>query len=192
MGKLDDLFQRRFPEAFRIPPAPWPAELQGALEKLLRPASADAGEVDLLDLLKKLATELFRTRKRMLKPGTNEALEEMRRPYRHVEAMWDLLSQADIEVMDHDGKRFEAGLELTVIAYEPRAGIDRETVVETIRPSIYRKGQLIQRGEVVVGKPEAPAAPAPGEPAKAQPPEPPKEADPGPAKNPKPEAPAGP
>lgn len=161
MGMMDDLSQRRFPEPFRIGPAPWPPELQAALERLARPAGPEgAGEAALLDLLKKLATELFRARKRMLKPGSSEPLEEMKRPWRHVEAMWDLLHQAEFEVQDHDGSRFEAGLELSVIAYQPTAGLQRETVIETIRPSIYHKGQLVQRGEVVVGKPEEPAAPS--------------------------------
>jgi hypothetical protein len=159
MGTMDDLSQRRFPEAFRIGPPPWPAELQGPLERMIRPGTADAGEAGWIELLKKLATELFRARKRMLKPGTTEPLEELRRPYRHIEAMWDLLHQAEIEVQDHDGNRFEAGLELTVIAFQPTAGLNRETVIETIRPSIYHKGQLLQRGEVVVGKPETPATP---------------------------------
>lgn len=160
MGMMDDLSQRRFPEAFRIGPAAWPPELQAALERLAKPAGAESpAEAGLLDLLKKLATELFRARKRMLQPGTAEPLEEMRRPWRHVEAMWDLLHQAEIEVQDHDGARFEAGLELTAVAYQPTAGLQRETVLETLRPSIYYKGQLVQRGEVVVGTPEAPAGP---------------------------------
>lgn len=162
MGMMDDLSQMRHPEPFRIGPAAWPPELQAALEKLARPsAPGTEGESGLLGLLAKLATELFRSRKRMLKPGSSsEPLEEMRRPWRHVDAMWDLLHQAEFEVQDHDGKRFEAGLELTVIAFQPTAGLQRETILETIRPSIYHKGQMIQRGEVVVGKPEDPAAPA--------------------------------
>jgi hypothetical protein len=161
MGFMDDLSQMRYPEPFRIGPAVWPPELQGALEKLARPAAPGTeGESAMLDLIKKLATELFRARKRMLKPGSPEPLDEMRRPWRHVEAMWDLLHQSEFEVQDHDGKRFEAGLELTVIAFQPTAGLQKETILETIRPSIYHKGQLVQRGEVVVGKPEEPAAPA--------------------------------
>ncbi|HEX7899987.1 MAG TPA: hypothetical protein VF950_19630 [Planctomycetota bacterium] len=157
MGMMEDFSQMRHPEPFRIGPAAWPPELRDALEKLARPPASgeDAG---FLDLLKKLATELFRVRKRMLNAGTAEPLEEMRRPWRHVEAMWDLIHQAGFEIQDHDGKRFEAGLDLTVIAFQPTAGLQRETIIETIRPSIYHKGQLVQRGEVVVGQPEAPAA----------------------------------
>jgi hypothetical protein len=161
MGMMEDFSQMRHPEPFRIGPAAWPPELRAALEKLARPpAAGSAEETGMIDLLKKLATELFRVRKRMLKAGTAEPLEEMRRPWRHVDAMWDLIHQAEFEVQDHDGKRFEAGLELTVIAFQPTAGLQKETVIETIRPSIYHKGQLVQRGEVVVGQPEAPAAPA--------------------------------
>ena len=70
--------------------------------------------------------------------------------------MEDLFRQAGYEIQDHTGKRFEIGLDLSVVAYQPTAGIDRETVIETLRPSVYLRGVQIQRGEVVVGKPETP------------------------------------
>jgi hypothetical protein len=184
MGILDDLSQMKFPEPFRIGPAIWPPEMQAGLGKLLQPPASDSEQMDVVKLLKGLCTELFRLREKMLKPGTNEPLDEVRRPFRHLEAIWDFLKQSGVEIMDHTGARFEAGLELEVISYEPAPGITRETVTQTFRPTVYYKETMIQRGQVVVGRPEGasgegqkPGGP-PGAPPLANPGDPPAPAGP--------------
>jgi hypothetical protein len=156
---LEDLRQFSFPPPFRIEPASVPEQMQGALERLAEGKGLGAAPDESTKLLVALATEVFRLRQKMLKPGSPEPQEEMRRAWRHVEAVWDLFHQAEYEIQDLTGKRFEIGLELTVVAYQPTPGIDRETIIETLRPSIYHRGIQIQRGEVVVGKPET-AGPA--------------------------------
>jgi hypothetical protein len=174
---LDDFRQFSFPGPFRIGPPEIPEQMQEALERLAQGKDLGAGPAESVKLLVSLATELFRLRQKMVKPGTSEPREEVRRAWRHAETMGELFQQAGYEVQDHTGKRFEIGLDLSVVAYQPTAGIDRETIIETIRPSIYHQGVQIQRGEVVVGKPEAPGgspatgaagqgggAPAPGNP----------------------------
>lgn len=106
--------------------------------------------------LAELATGLWRLRQRMLQPGTGDPSEPMRWAYRHFEAVWDVLTQARIEVQDHTGAPFDPGMSLKVIAFQPTPGMDREIVTETIRPSVYYKGESIQMGEVIVGTPETP------------------------------------
>jgi hypothetical protein len=162
---LDDFRQFSFPGPFRIEPEAIPEQMQGALERLAQGKGLGATPEESAKLLVGLATELFRLRQKMVKPGTSEPPEEMRRAWRHLETMWDLFRQAEYEIQDLTGKRFEIGLELTVVAYQPTPGIDRETIIETLRPSIYHRGLQIQRGEVVVGKPESPGGPAAAGPA---------------------------
>jgi hypothetical protein len=41
-----------------------------------------------------------------------------------------------------------------VLAHQPTGGIGREEVVETVKPSVYLRGVMIQMGDVVVGVPE--------------------------------------
>jgi hypothetical protein len=105
-----------------------------------------------------VATGLWRLRNKMVDPVTGRARPELRALYRHVESVWDALLRAGIEVQGHDGARFDAGLSLSVVAFQPTAGIERECVIETVRPSVYRSGRLIQQGEVIVGTPAAAGA----------------------------------
>ncbi len=113
-------------------------------------------EAEYRRLLTDMATNLWRLKQKMLKPGTGEPLEEMRRAYRSFEAAWDTLLSAGVEVQEHTGSPFNSGLLLHVLAFQSTPGLEQETVLETIRPTVYYKQQLIQPGEVIVGTPEAP------------------------------------
>jgi hypothetical protein len=44
-------------------------------------------------------------------------------------------------------------LPLKVVTSQPAPGIARETVIETIKPTIYWQQQIIQTGEVVIATP---------------------------------------
>jgi len=160
---LEDFRQFAFPKPFRIEPPAIPEEMQEALQHLARGKSLEPGAEESSKLLVGLATELFRLRQKMVRQGTAEPREEVRRAWRHVETMGDLFQQAGYEIQDHTGRRFEIGLDLSVVAYQPTSGIDRETIIETVRPSIYHRGVQIQRGEVVVGKPEPPGGTGKGD-----------------------------
>ena len=59
-----------------------------------------------------------------------------------------------IEIKDHTGKTVDAGDALNIVAYQPSVDLTRNTVIETLRPTIYFKEKIIQNGEVIVGKPE--------------------------------------
>lgn len=109
-----------------------------------------------VSLLADVGTGLWRIKQKMIQPGTNQPLEEMRRAYRHLESTWDALTQAEVQIIDHTGEVVPEGgvYSLKVIAYEPTKGLSRDSVIETIKPSIYFKQQMIQMGEVIVGTPE--------------------------------------
>ena len=59
-----------------------------------------------------------------------------------------------MKIQNHTNEPFDSGQSLEVIAFQPSAGISREVVVETIRPTVYLKGIRIQMGQVVVATPE--------------------------------------
>ena len=86
---------------------------------------------------------------------TGQPLEAMRRVYRHLESMWDAFGDSGIKIQDHDGEAVPEGgiYALNVIAFQPTAGLERQQVIETIKPTIYYKERMIQRGEVIVGTP---------------------------------------
>ena len=119
-------------------------------------AGSKAGVLD-EEAISRLATGLWRIRERMIDPKSGEALPEMRKVLRHVERMVEEFRDAGIEIGDHTGQFLpEIGASsIKVLAYEPREGLSRETVIETVKPSIYLRGRLIQMGEVIVGRPES-------------------------------------
>lgn len=164
MGVFDALRQWRFPKEWRIPAAAGDeleAELTALLAVLERPSPAKPAEPSVDDkFIAELATGLWRVRARMVDPTTDHVLESMKRPFRHLESVWDLLRSAGIEIQDHTSEAFNSGLALSVIAFQPTEGLERERVLETIRPSIYRGERVVQMGQVIVGTPMAVTQPA--------------------------------
>ena len=159
MSILGALRQLQYPAEFRIDaPDPWTGAAS-LLKELKPPAAASARLPETPEpqkrLLADVGTGLWRLRQKMLKPGSTQPLAEMRKPYRHLESVWDALAQAGVEIHDYTDRPFDQGLSLKVIAYQPTPGLSRQRIIETIKPSIYLRGSMLQIGEVVVGTPEA-------------------------------------
>jgi len=131
-------------------PAAEPAAASGSASIGLEPPGMDDAT------LAGVCTGLWRARRRMLGQREGRAADEMRIPLRHVEAVWDTLEEAGIEIRDHTGEPVpEYGvLLLEVLAYQPTPGIDRDRIVDTIRPSVYLRQRIVQMGQVIVGTPE--------------------------------------
>jgi hypothetical protein len=135
-----------------------------------------------MGFLADVGTGLWRMRRNMVPVGTTRLMEarpmeEVRKPFRWLVSVWDSLKENGLEIQDHTGERYLSGQAIKVQAYEPAPGIKEETVIDTIKPSIYLDGRMIQMGEVVVGTPDG---------AEAQPPQP---KPPAPANDPKAPAP---
>lgn len=99
-----------------------------------------------------VATSLWRLRNRVTADGEDGS--RARSLSRQVDAAWDALTEAGVEVRDHLNDPFDPGLAITVVAYEPRPGLRREQVVEAVRPTVYLNDRAIQKAEVIVGTPE--------------------------------------
>jgi len=160
-----ELRQKRFPPEFRIPEAPWSEDAIEQLEQIaqeitkeLHEKEAQAGRRSSAGhgaFLAEVGTGLWRLRQKMLQPGTDKPLEEMRRAYRHFESVWDALARDGVKIYDHTGEDFDAGRSIKVLAYQPTTGLSRERVLETIKPTIYINDDRVQMGEVIVGTPES-------------------------------------
>jgi hypothetical protein len=103
-------------------------------------------------LLADLATGLWRLRRRLLELSAGN--ETLRRPLRDAEQLLERLREDGVEVQDHTGTPYDATLSLTVAAFEPTPCLERESVLETLKPTVYHRGHRIQIGEVIVGLPE--------------------------------------
>jgi len=157
MTVLSAIRQLRFPRQFRIAASPWPANLEPLLlrlEQAVRESQGLATGEREIRFIADIGTGIWRLKQKMVKPGTNQPIEEMQRPFRHLESVWDALTQEGAEIIDHTDKPFDPGMSLKVVSYQPTPGLGRERVIETIKPTIYFRGKPIQMGEVIVGRPE--------------------------------------
>ncbi|WP_067488609.1 nucleotide exchange factor GrpE [Actinomadura hibisca] len=132
--------------------APAPADKPGTPG-----GTAPPGAVPSEGALADLAVHLWRLGNRIdTASGGSRALS------RHLEAAWDALGAAGVEVQDHLGQPFDPGLRIKVVAFQPTPGLGREQVVEAVRPTVYLDGRLLRPGEVIVGTPVNGDAPAHG------------------------------
>ena len=100
-------------------------------------------------LLADVATGLWRAGNRLDGAAGDQAAAALR----HVRRTVDVLAEAGVQLVDHAGADFSAGVALDVVAFQEDPALSRETVIEVVRPSVYVNGVLIQRGAVIVGTP---------------------------------------
>lgn len=72
-----------------------------------------------------------------------------------LKSMVKTLDKAHFELKDHTGELVRGQEAWTVVSWEEVAGLELPQVIETIRPTIYYKDELIQPGEIIAGKPLA-------------------------------------
>jgi hypothetical protein len=150
--------QLKYPKEFRILPVEIPLEALKHLEELIKDLSkieSSTFEMSVSkeinrDFLAEVSVGAWRLKKKMTDSKSGEPLNEMSRAYRHLESVFITLEKEGIEIQDHDGQSFDAGLSLKVLTYQPLPNIDKEFVYDTIKPSVYLNGERILMGEVIV------------------------------------------
>lgn len=155
-----------YPREFRIEEMSQSPEWQAALidvAQMLRaiaarepPVTSDENDKAMVRALCDLANGVWRLKTRMIDGATGRPKEQFRREYSHVESLWDVLAEAGIEIQDHTGQRVSPGLSLREIERIPVLGLSHARVQETIKPTIYFKGNHVQKGEVIVEEPVSP------------------------------------
>ena len=124
-------------------------------ERRLKQETRDIGPGDQwLKTAANIATNTWRAIARMVDPDTGEARDEMKRVYRHIEAISGALKEMGVEIIDPTGRPYDLGMALKVISFEQTPGLAAEEIKETIKPSVVWQGRLIQMGEVIVGTPQ--------------------------------------
>ena len=119
------------------------------------PTSATAEELEVLSgSLTALATQVWRARVRIIDPETGEPREEMRRIHRHIEGAFESFSQIGLTINDWVNQPYDPGLPVKVLTFQPTPDLQRDTVLEAVRPTVIWKDRLLQMGEVIVGIPE--------------------------------------
>ena len=71
----------------------------------------------------------------------------------HEQALRRLLREGEIEISDQTGQPYLPGMTEEVLAFEERPSVDRECIGETLRPTVFRCGSIILRGQIIVWTP---------------------------------------
>ncbi len=122
-------------------------------EPTSEPASEPAPEpAEDTKALAEAATSLWRAQRKLTQAGRSA---ENRQTGRYLRACAEALAAAGLVVQEHDGTTFNAGRALDVLVYQDDPAVTEETIVETVRPSVYYHDRQIQRGEVIVARPTA-------------------------------------
>ena len=100
-----------------------------------------------------VATNTWKARRRMVDPISGEVGEEMKRVHADIERIQRCLEDLGIVIEDHTNQAFDYGLPWKVVATKPTAGIEKEIVTETLRPTIRWHDQIIQHAEVEIATP---------------------------------------
>jgi len=130
------------------------------LERLLEQHSdshLSKDDLDTRDLVSSLAIEMWRLEKRIEIAKASLSKELVASDHAildQVQRMKDVFKKQDIEVHEHTGISYNDGLSLKVLHVEEMDSIPKGKmqVIETVKPSIYFKGQVVFHGEVIVGK----------------------------------------
>lgn len=99
-----------------------------------------------------LSTRLWRADRQLRRLNESEPSDGIERLTRRFEEVFEALRDHDIEILDHTGEKYDAGMTLKVLQFEPQDGIKDEVIVETVKPSVRLKGVFVP-GEVVVATP---------------------------------------
>ncbi|HEV3359336.1 MAG TPA: hypothetical protein VG247_21235 [Pseudonocardiaceae bacterium] len=151
----ENLRQRGQHAAFRIEPPAWDEpqrrQLAELLDQLAEPVSDEAEPVLDESALVATGNGLWQARTKL--GGSTDDPKRTRQVNRYLGNTEKALAKLGLVVQDHTGDRYHSGLSLEVIAMVDDVNVAEETVVETIRPSIYLGGRTLQLGQVVVAFP---------------------------------------
>lgn len=136
-----------------------------AIGPLLRSVSAEperrAAQSDIvvipppiLKTLITIATNAWRAKTKMFDEHSGDVREDMKRVYRHVEAIYRNLQEIGVEIKDHTGEAYDDGQPMRVIASQPTPNLAKKRVLETLLPTVYFNGHILQNGEIVIATPE--------------------------------------
>lgn len=131
-----------------------PVVVQSPSEPALTPE-----EQELTRMYSTIADNVWRLHRKVFdEDGEPEA--GMKGIAKFVEKIEDSLKEARIEIVDFDGKAYDEGDAVKVIAFEDRNDLKHAEVTETLRPTVRwtdasGRVRILKQAEVIVGRPPA-------------------------------------
>jgi hypothetical protein len=126
--------------------------------KTSRPVESSPTDSNVIEVDKKalasIATHAWKAKLRLKDAGSVEDGGILSRVNGDIGRIWKLLVDGlGLEIKDHTGDVYDYGMPLRVVTSQPTAGITKERVTETLKPTIYWRNKIIQMGEVVIATP---------------------------------------
>ncbi len=138
------------PKEFRIPDSSFSDDWPDSLRRILRAAEAGKKEdPEMAGMIGHVSLQLWRARRRI---GSSPP-KAVRDIGRFLDSAVEALVKAGVQIKDHTNENVTGGEAFEVLAAEKVPGLARSQVIETVRPTVYFKDSLIQRGQVIVGQP---------------------------------------
>jgi hypothetical protein len=147
------------PKVFRLPEPEFTEDQIDLLEdliQLIHPALSMAetvpsdDRVHVAHFLVDLSTGIWRIRRKMERLG--RIPKEIYDTLYSLESTWMSMSEGGVEVVDHIGT-IPSKNEAKIVEVRDIPNLAREQVVDAIKPTILLKGEVIQLGEVIMGRP---------------------------------------
>jgi hypothetical protein len=63
-----------------------------------------------------------------------------------------ILKKNGFQIVEFDGKKFNEGMSVKVLAYDTRDDVEEDTIIETVKPTIFFNDKEYLKGEVIVSK----------------------------------------
>lgn len=151
------------PAEFRLPEPEFTKEQLDLLEELIQLISPTLSQAEsatrddklyMANFLVDLGTGIWRIRRKI--EGLSRMPKEIRDALYSLESMWMSMSEGGVEIVDHIGT-VPYAREAKVVEVREIPNLTREQVVDAIKPTILLNGEVVQLGEVIMGKPISPA-----------------------------------
>ena len=103
-------------------------------------------------LAARMASEVWRLKRRLPTSEGSTNDDALRAVRDSVARLEDVLLESQIEIREHEGEQYDAGLSVEVL--HERDGSAPHVILETIRPTVVMRGQILQQAQVVIGPAE--------------------------------------
>lgn len=97
-----------------------------------------------------LANEIWRLHKHITKAIS---LDQHRSIRSSLNRLSSHLEYYKLEVFDYTGEKYNENMNIQVLSFEESLDVKTPTIIETVRPSIIMKGNLMSHASVIVGIP---------------------------------------
>ena len=83
-----------------------------------------------------------------------KTLEKSLKPLKNLSKKYDrilkILKKNGFQIVEFDGKKFDDGMSIKVLGYDSKQDIEEDTIIETVKPTIFFNDKEYLKGEVIV------------------------------------------